>query len=153
MGDCAGVKRVRDIVAGLMGQRPPHLQVAALCTRKREGETEILLVTSRGTGRWIVPKGWPMKGRSLAGAAQREAWEEAGVKGKIVPQPVGRYRYLKMRADGLGDMVEVLAYRLKVDRVEKRFPEEGQRERAWFATPVAAGLVDEPELQEILRAL
>lgn len=147
------MKKVREIVSGLMGQRPPHLQVAALCTRKREGETEVLLVTSRGTGRWIVPKGWPMKGRSLAGAAEQEAWEEAGVRGKIGAQPVGRYRYLKIRTDGLGDPVEVLAFRLKVDRVEKRFPEEGQRERAWFAAPIAAGLVDEPDLQEILRAL
>ncbi|WP_245845157.1 NUDIX hydrolase [Pseudothioclava arenosa] len=147
------MKKVKEIVSGLMGQRPPHLQVAAICTRKREGVAEVLLVTSRGTGRWIVPKGWPMKGRSLASAAEQEAWEEAGVKGKIGSKPIGSYVYAKLRSDSFGEDVEVLAFLLKVDRVEKRFPEEGQRERAWFDAGIAAGLVDEPGLQEILRAL
>ena len=95
----------------------------------------------------------PIKGLADHEAAAREAYEEAGLIGRIGRKPVGRYRYLKIRTDGLGDPVEVLAFRLKVDRVEKRFPEEGQRERAWFAAPIAAGLVDEPDLQEILRAL
>lgn len=147
------MKKVKEIVSGLMGQRPPHLQVAAICMRKREGVTEVLLVTSRGTGRWIVPKGWPMKGRSLAGAAEQEAWEEAGVKGKISSKPIGRYLYQKLRGDAFSEEVEVLAFPLKVDRVEKRFPEEGERERAWFEAKIAAGLVDEAGLQDILRAL
>ena len=68
---------LRDVV-GPMFRRPRSLQVAALCHRRtKAGQKEVLLVTSRGTGRWILPKGWPMRGKSDAQAAAQEAWEEA----------------------------------------------------------------------------
>ena len=69
--------------------RPERHQVAALCWRMGQGgAVEILLVTSRDTGRWVIPKGWPMDGKSASAAAAREAWEEAGVKGTVRPESI-----------------------------------------------------------------
>ncbi|TMV51704.1 NUDIX hydrolase, partial [Thioclava sp. BHET1] len=80
----------RSVVLPLV-QRPKRLQVAALCFRGGGAATEVLLITSRDTGRWVVPKGWPMRGLDAAGAARQEAWEEAGVMGRIAAEPVGRF--------------------------------------------------------------
>ena len=144
---------MRNWFYGLFGKRPQPLQVAALCTRKQGGKTEVLLITSRGTGRWIIPKGWPMKGRSLAGAAAQEAWEEAGVRGKTSPKALGIYHYDKVLDNGVATPVEVVVFRLKVESVEKRYPEVQQRKRDWFAPVKAATLVDEEGLRRILRDL
>ena len=102
----------RERLARLLGRRPPEMQVAALCLRETTGE--VLLVTSRGTGRWIVPKGWPMPGRSLAGAAMQEAWEEAGAKGRIGEAEIGRYHYDKAQDRGFAIPVEVRVFPLYV---------------------------------------
>jgi 8-oxo-dGTP pyrophosphatase MutT (NUDIX family) len=59
-------------------------QFAALCYRVVKKKVKVLVISSRGTGRWIVPKGWPMDGKTPADAALQEAWEEAGVIGKVV---------------------------------------------------------------------
>ncbi len=86
----------------LMFRRPARTQYAALCYRFRKKRTilEILLITSRDTGRWVIPKGWPMPGRLSPGVAEREAFEEAGVKGKASAEPLGSYMYQKGMADG-----------------------------------------------------
>ncbi len=141
----------RERLARLLGRRPPEMQVAALCLRETTGE--VLLVTSRGTGRWIVPKGWPMPGRSLAGAAMQEAWEEAGAKGRIGEAEIGRYHYDKDQEHGFAIPVEVRVFPLYVEDLDDDFPEARQRERRWFAPDAAAGLVAETGLQRILRAL
>ena len=90
---------LRDLLGRILGRRPPALQVGALCLQAGTGK--VLLVTSRGTGRWIIPKGWPMDGRSAGGAALREAWEEAGVRGQVEERPLGRYSYDKKLTRGL----------------------------------------------------
>ncbi|HWU55015.1 MAG TPA: NUDIX hydrolase, partial [Rhizomicrobium sp.] len=80
-------------------------QVAALCWRhasKRNCELEILLVTSLSSKRWILPKGWLEPELTPAENAAREAFEEAGVTGRIDPRPVGSYYYLKDKKDGGG---------------------------------------------------
>lgn len=82
----------------LLGKRPSSLQVGALCLDPETGR--VLLITSRGTGRWVIPKGWPMEGHSLPGAAAREAWEEAGVEGRVVHEEIGRYAYDKEQDSG-----------------------------------------------------
>ena len=84
--------RLRRGLARLLGARPPLLQVGAVCLDPATGR--VLLITSRGTGRWIIPKGWPMPGRSLAEAALQEAWEEAGVRAKT-GEEMGSYHYDK----------------------------------------------------------
>ncbi|HEY8579134.1 MAG TPA: NUDIX hydrolase, partial [Beijerinckiaceae bacterium] len=78
----------------------PRQQVAALPWRLAPTGVEILLITSRGTKRWVIPKGWPMPGRRPHEAAQREAYEEAGVKGAIEPAPLGCYEYRKAAKNG-----------------------------------------------------
>lgn len=141
----------RDRLARLLGRHPPDMQVAALCLDEQTGQ--VLLVTSRGTGRWIVPKGWPMAGRSLAEAAGQEAWEEAGVRGRIAPAEIGRYRYDKDQDRGFAIPIEVRVFPLYVDRLEPQFPEAQERLRRWFAPEEAARLVAETGLKQILRRL
>ncbi|MCV2448727.1 NUDIX hydrolase [Paracoccus sp. DMF] len=141
----------RDRLARLLGRRPPEMQVAALCLDEASGQ--VLLVTSRGTGRWIVPKGWPMPGRSLAGAAMQEAWEEAGVRGRAGPCEIGRYRYDKDQERGFAIPVEVRVFPLYVESLAEDYPEAEQRQRRWFPPAEAARMVAEPGLQQILRAL
>ena len=138
---------------GPMMRRPPQLQVAALCTRKGAQGLEVLLVTSRGTGRWILPKGWPMPRRSLSEAAAIEAWEEAGVRGRVEDSPLGDYEAQKDTDGGLAVPCRVAVYRLHVDSLSDKFPEAAMRNRRWFPPAEAATLVREPELQRILCAL
>ncbi|NOX74368.1 MAG: NUDIX hydrolase [Alphaproteobacteria bacterium] len=126
-------------------------QYAALCYRARKGrKVEILLVTSRKTGRWIPPKGWPMKGKSPEKAAAQEAFEEAGVKGQVYDFALGRYRY--KRENGVGKPSdEAYIFPLEVEKLAKRFKEKGQRKIKWFSPKKAAMLVREPKLKKIIR--
>lgn len=142
-----------DMVMPIL-RRPKRFQVAALCYRDTPEGKRVLLITSRDTGRWIVPKGWPIDGLDAAGAALQEAWEEAGVReADIESAPVGIYAYDKGVGEGLTVPVEAQVYLTKVRNLEEEYPEAGQRQRAWFAPAEAAKLVQEPELQDILRAL
>lgn len=128
-------------------------QTGALCYRvtARRG-VEVLLVTSRDTGRWVIPKGWLMKGRSPAEAALREAFEEAGVEGEVAGDMLGLYSYDKVMADRSVQPCVVSVFPVAVARLKSSFPEHGQRERRWFRPKKAARKVAEPELSEILAA-
>lgn len=75
-------------------------QIAALVWRKAGKESEILLITSRISGHWLLPKGWPVEGKSDSESALQEAFEEAGVWGGCDDHPVGSYRYRKMLSGG-----------------------------------------------------
>ncbi|WP_090209233.1 NUDIX hydrolase [Yoonia litorea] len=122
--------------------------MAALCYRGQGTRREYLLVTSRDTGRWIIPKGWPMRGLSSDETALREAWEEAGVKrGKAAPEPIGHYTYDKMRDSGLAVPVEALVYSVEVKELAEEFPEADQRKRKWVSADEAAEMVRESELK------
>ncbi len=129
-----------------------RMQYGALCFRlKAEGpEIEILVITSRETGRWVLPKGWPMKGKKPHQAAATEAWEEAGVRGIPNKTPVGRYVYLK-ELDG-GDVAPVMVemYQVEVTKVQADFKEKGQRVLAWVSPDEAARRVREVELKSML---
>jgi len=127
-------------------------QVAALPLRRINGVTEVLLVTSRDTGRWIIPKGWQHKGRKGHKSAAREAKEEAGVKGKIEQRSIGSYSYIKRERSADGP-IDVNVYLLSVRKEFKRWPEKEQRQRAWFAVESAASEVQEPELSSIISSL
>ncbi|MDO5612431.1 MAG: NUDIX hydrolase [Paracoccus sp. (in: a-proteobacteria)] len=137
------------IPAAVAGSR---LQVGAICRDPRNGK--VLLITSRGTGRWIIPKGWPMSDRSDADAAFQEAWEEAGVKGKISRDEVGRYDYDKLNdSTGVITPVQVRVFVAEVSGLADSYPEAGQRTRRWVSPGKAARLVDEKGLKKILRNL
>jgi len=128
-------------------------QVAALPVRfADDGAPEVMLITSRETQRWIIPKGWPMAGLKDHQAAAREAREEAGLVGRIAKQPIGSYAYWKRGAEHFV-FCTVQVYVLEVERRLKSWKEKGQRRAEWFAPEAAAELVEEPGLKAILRDL
>ncbi len=133
-------------------KRNVRTQFGALCYRIHDGKVQILLVSSRGTGRWIIPKGWPMDGETPAGAAATEAFEEAGVEGKASDVCLGIYSYTKNipKGDNLPIVVAVFPFRVK--RLLKKFPEAGQRKRKWFSLKKAATIISEPELGPLIRS-
>ncbi|MCV2893513.1 NUDIX hydrolase [Lentibacter sp. XHP0401] len=137
-------------------RRPKRLQVAALCYKPLENsdDKEILLVTSRDTGRWIIPKGWPIDGKNAPEAALQEAWEEAGVrKGKVTGKALGLYNYDKELKGGLPVAVETLVFPVQVTEMRDEYPEASQRTRKWVSPAEAANMVREPQLQDMLLAL
>lgn len=136
-------------------KRETRTQFAALCYRrskKKKGGIEVLLVSSRDSGRWIIPKGWPMDGVTPAAAAAQEAWEEAGVRGKVADVCVGMYSYSKWLDEELSLPCIVAVFPVAVSRLEKAYPEAGQRKRKWFTPKKAASKVGEPVLRQIIRA-
>lgn len=133
------------------GAGEPRSQYGALCWRAKSGKVEVLLITSRGTGRWVIPKGWPISGKSPKQSAAQEAYEEAGVVGSPHPASLGLYTYDKVQPDGSSLPCVVTVFAIEVKQRLDRFPEKGQRKRRWFSRRRAAESVDEPELQQILR--
>lgn len=125
-------------------------QYAALPWRRGEAGVEVLLITSRETRRWVIPKGWPMKGRKPFEAAAQEAFEEAGVIGVVKARKAGAYRYAKRLKNGKLRLVHVNVYPLKVREERDRWPEMAEREKKWVAPAEAAAMVDEPELQALI---
>ncbi|HEX8621839.1 MAG TPA: ATP-binding protein [Allosphingosinicella sp.] len=118
-----------------------------------DGGVEVLLITSRETRRWVVPRGNPIPGRSPTESAAQEAFEEAGILGPVDPDPVGRYFYRKRRRNGAVLPAEVRLFRMRVAEERDDWPEKGERERRWFAPQEAAAAVAESELAELIRSL
>ncbi len=130
-------------------------QVAALPYRidgPAKDDVMILLVTSRDTGRWVLPKGNLMVGIAPHRAAAREAEEEAGVRGTIARKPLGRFPYRKWRSAKRFELAKVDVFALKVHKEMSTWKEQGQRQRRWFTRDEAAGMVDEPELRTLIHA-
>ena len=128
-------------------------QVAAIPFRlNAHGDIEVMLVTSRTTKRFIVPKGWPMKGKSGRKAAMIEAQEEAGVLGKTLKEPAGTYSYWKRLATRFV-RVDVVVYLLAVTEELANWQEAKRRQRAWLTPADAALLIDEPDLSTLVRNL
>ena len=128
-------------------------QYAAICYRRSPvlKDVEILLITSRDSRRWIIPKGWPIVGKLPHQVAEREAWEEAGVKGKARKKSFGYYTYLKSLDTGDTVPAVVQVHLLEVAELVERFPERGQRQLQWFSPNEAAAHVREPELKSLMR--
>lgn len=136
-----------------MFRRPRRTQYAALCYRraKNGGDLEILLLTSRDTGRWVIPKGWPMGNKAPHVVAETEAREEAGVKGIVEHEALGRFGYAKRMEHGVNLPCEVQVHALEVTGAMKDFKEKGERRLEWVRPDVAADRVDEPGLKKIIR--
>jgi 8-oxo-dGTP pyrophosphatase MutT (NUDIX family) len=111
---------------------------------------EVLLVTGRRSRRWTIPKGWPMVGKSLAEAAAVEAFEEAGVKGKVDPEPLGAFSHIKQSFPFGTLEVRILVHQLSVERELDKWPELGQRRRKWFSAQEAAEKVESEELRALI---
>jgi 8-oxo-dGTP pyrophosphatase MutT (NUDIX family) len=128
-----------------------RIQQGALPYRFRpDGSIEILLVTSRQTRRWIIPKGWPIKGLKPAKSAAREAYEEAGVRGTMAAKSIGSFIYDKWLEDGVTVPCEVRVFPLLVERQHKSWPERDQRETRWLTPAAALALLEDPGLRDVL---
>ena len=127
-------------------------QYGALCYRRApEGDSfQVLLITSRDTGRWVIPKGWPMKKKKPHEAAKIEAREEAGIRGRARKKPIGRYTYLKWLEDGDVAPCTVEVFQLEVTGLVTDYKERGQRELVWVSPDEAARRVREVELKSLL---
>ena|ERR671912_742377 len=129
------------------------LQTAALPWRINNArKPEVMLVTGRRSQRWIVPKGWPMAGKSLADAAAQEAFEEAGIDGAVDPRPLGSFRQIKRSWFGSVE-VEILVHPLAVERELPEWPEKRQRSRQWFSLKEAMSRVESDELRQLIADL
>ena len=139
------------IVGGL--KREARTQFGAIpfrVTKKKGGDgIEVLLVSSRDSQRWIIPKGWPIDGMTPADAAAHEAWEEAGVRGRVFDACLGLYSYNKWLDEDLSLPVIVAVFALEVHKLDDSYPEVEQRRRKWVSLNKAAARVDEPELKKI----
>lgn len=149
MGHIARIS-VLERLRRLFGGNPPRVQAAALPWRRGTGGVEIMLVTSRGTGRWVLPKGWPEGREDLSETASREALEEAGVEGRTDRSPIGHYFYGKETGSGLRWRCEVAVFPLHVEREAKQWPEKKKRTRQWLPPEEASQLVEEPDLAELI---
>lgn len=128
-------------------------QVAALPVRRgADGAWQVLLVTSRETRRWVIPKGWPWPGLADHEAAANEAYEEAGIVGTTGPNVLGSFHYKKRRKNSVVD-VDVAVYLLEVGEEKPSWPECHERRRAWFSLAAAAEAVEETELKSVIRGL
>lgn len=134
-----------------MSDAAPAQQIAALPWRQAQG-FEILLITSRETRRWVIPKGWPMPGKSAAESAAQEAYEEAGVRGEMTAQAMGRYSYRKRQRGGGKKRFRVDVFAMEVTEALDQWPEAHERARQWFSPAEALTLVEEPELAVLIRA-
>lgn len=131
--------------------REPRNQYAALPWRRGEdGEVLVLLITSRETRRWVIPKGWPIKGLKAPEVAAREAFEEAGLLGEARKKKVGVYHYAKRLRSGRLQPVKVAVYAMAVSGEAHDWPEKGQRDRRWTTPAEASAQVDEPELRALI---
>jgi len=128
-------------------------QIAALPLRWKDGDVQVLMITSRDTGRWIVPKGWIMKNVKPWAAAAIEALEEAGATGHIAREVFGTYDYDKLMDDGSAVPCCVRVYPMIVDKLKSEWKEKDERRRKWHHVETAAKLVDEPELADLLMRL
>ena len=155
-------KRSRRTVTFINLKQPPlrldsfdkrgvRTQFAALCYRVHNDETQILLVTSRTSRRWIIPKGWPVEGATPAEAAATEAFEEGGVKGKTTNVCIGFFSYTKVIDKDESLPCAVSVFPVKVKKLLDDYPEAKERKRKWFSQKRAASLVREPELKKIIK--
>ena len=145
-------KKVRKVTSSSDGPYKP--QYAALPYRLNDkGQLEILLISSRDTGRWIVPKGWPIKKCSGPETAETEAFEEAGIKGVVDTKPIGKFDYLKTEKGRADRCCRVTVYPMRVDKDLKKWPEKDERRLRWLSPVDAAIEADDPGLATLILRL
>lgn len=127
-------------------------QVAALPWRQGENGLEVMMITSRETRRWVIPKGGRMVGKTDPQAAAQEAYEEAGVQGETQAAPIGHFRYVKRLKSGASQACVVAVYPLEVFIQLGAWPEDQQRQRRWMPQAAAAEAVHEDDLARLIRA-
>jgi 8-oxo-dGTP pyrophosphatase MutT (NUDIX family) len=131
----------------------PFKQLAALPFVVTEAGVEVLLVSTRASGRWTIPKGWPKPGKADADLAAREAFEEAGVAGEMSPQALGAFHYSKRLHFLSWAHCRVEVYPLRVQCQHLVWPEKASRRILWASLAEAASLVRDRDLARMLRDL
>lgn len=126
------------------------VQYGALCYRIRNHKLQVLLITTRGSGRWLIPKGWPIAKLDKSETAAQEAYEEAGVTGKVGSRKIGEFDHIAGPVGALSRR-RIVVFPLKVKKTLEHFPEAGQRRRKWFSQAKAAKRVENPELAQLIR--
>lgn len=131
------------------GKTDVRAQFAALCYRMKGDKIQVCIVTTRRTGRWILPRGWPTHKQTAHDGAAIEAFEEAGVTGHVFSNAIGTYVYDKPIDDGVAPVL-VVVYAILATDVAKKWPEKKQRKRRWVSLKKAASKLDEPGLRQIV---
>jgi 8-oxo-dGTP pyrophosphatase MutT (NUDIX family) len=133
----------------------PILQSGVLAYRRTaHGELRVLLVSKRRSKEWSIPKGTALSHLTFAENAAKEAFEEAGVKGEVLPQSIGMFRATKRSPDRLVlRVVEVWVYALEVAECLASWPEKGERRIRWVSCRKAAAQLREPLLADLCRRL
>ena len=147
MGKVAETGQAIDMARS--GKRDMRTQFAALCWRRRRDDIEVLLVTTRTTGRWVIPKGWPMDGKTPAESAATEAWEEAGAVGVASERCLGVFTYVKDLPD-LDLPVAVAVFPVEVTKLLDDWPERKLRRRRFATVKKASKVVSDPALSRLL---
>ena len=126
-----------------------HKQYGAVPFRKRNGTIEVLLITSRRSKRWIIPKGWAKN--TPRQTAKAEAFEESGVKGKVARHALGAIEYRKKIGRRRTVRCRLEVFPLAVKSRKKKWPERGQRQRCWFKLSAASKQCSDPALGRLIR--
>ncbi len=130
--------------------RGSKVQYGALPWRRSDDAIQVLLVTTRNTRRWIVPKGWPLVGRTPSESAAREALEEAGVEGEVAHEKLGSFSYSKQRKSGEVVSCKVHVFPMEVVHQRRNWAEKAARETSWCSLEEAIQRVTEPGLRRLI---
>ncbi|NES99180.1 MAG: NUDIX hydrolase [Sphaerospermopsis sp. SIO1G2] len=124
-----------------------YKQSGVIPYRIQDGKIQVLLISTRKSQRWVIPKGGICKGMTPPDSAAKEAWEEAGVIGQVKTEKIGAYKYRKQ-----GNVYRVNLFWLPVEKVLEDWPEAGERSRIWLDIHHAAMIVQENSLKKILQS-
>jgi 8-oxo-dGTP pyrophosphatase MutT (NUDIX family) len=128
-------------------------QAGAIPFEYRKGVLHVLLIASRGSGRWVIPKGGIEPGHTAREAAAQEAFEEAGIRGVMDDEPLGFFTYTKRLKSGAGKPASVEVYALRVGKQLKKWPEQAERQFQWMSVAAAMAAVEEAGVARLLARL
>lgn len=147
------IRRIRTTASSAeQGTGEGALQAGILPWRRAAEGVELLLITSRGGNRWIIPKGWPMPRKTLRQSACQEAFEEAGIRGETGLEPVGSFMTDKTDLLGRTRQLEVIVYGMEVREELSDWPEKALRQRRWCSGDEAARTVESASLRAVVEA-
>ena len=125
-----------------------YIQSGVIPFRRNEGNIEILLITNKKKDKWGIPKGIVESTLSASESAQKEAFEEAGIYGKVCKPSLGKYS--KKKWDGKC-IIKVFA--MEVTQILVNYPESMLRKREWYAVKDAAEMIKNKKLKAMILSL